>query len=226
MSGSHLVDSPDANRFRANAKLASWHNVWFGDPSKMPKEVHCHMKRASDALHDGLKKVEALATDPTRTSVVRHHDARIVAEKTIAAILDAKGKQEAAGNAMMAEANEAINEAFAFVEGRSPIYERIIGFINANATNHRKIREAMKQDPQIVTILSTYPPYVFDLPKDVVTSIATEGWMHHTPEAAEKMLQGQAVLKAAAGFDRAVKGVRASFYNDTIATQAANRVEV
>jgi len=220
-----LVDSPDANKFRANAKLASWHNVWFGDPSKMPKEVHGHMKRASDALHAGLNKVDALADDPTKTTVVRHETAKKVAENTIAAILDAKGRQEAAGHAMMAEANEAINEAFAFDANRSPIYERIINWINSKSGDTQKIREAMKQDPQIVAVLSNYPPYVFDLPQDVCRKIATEGYMHHTPEAADKLLSGQRVIDAAKGYDRAVKGVRASFYNETVAGQAAKRVE-
>ncbi len=223
-----LVDSPDANKFRANAKLASWHNVWFGDPAKMPKEVHGHMKRASDALHAGLNKVDALADDPTKTTVVRHETAKKVAENTIAAILDAKGRQEAAGHAMMAEANDAINEAFAFDASRNPIYERIINWINSKASEKggiAKVREAMKQDPQIVTVLSNYPPYVFDLPQDTCRSIATEGYMHHTPEAADKLLTGQRVIDAAKGYDRAVKGVRASFYNETVAAQAAKRVE-
>lgn len=49
--------------------------------------------------------------------------------------------------------------------------------------------------------------------------------MHHTPEAADKLLTGQRVVEAAAGYDRAVKGVRASFYNETVAAQAAKRVE-
>lgn len=26
-----LVDSPNANKFHPNAKLGTWHNVWFGD---------------------------------------------------------------------------------------------------------------------------------------------------------------------------------------------------
>lgn len=70
-----------------------------------------------------------------------------------------------------------------------------------------------------------YPPYVFDIPQDVCRKIATEGYMHHTPEAADKLLTGQRVIEAAAGYDRAVKGVRASFYNETVAAQAAKRVE-
>ena len=220
-----LVDSPDANKFRTNAKLATWHNVWFGDPAKMPKEVHGFMKGASNALHAGLDKVAALADDPTKTTVVRHETAKMVAEKTIAAILDNKGRQEAAGHAMMAEANDAINATFALNESRAPIYERIINWINSKSGDTRAIREAMKQDPQIVTVLSNYPPYIFDLPQDVCRKIATEGYMHHTPEAAEKLLTGQHVIDAAKGYDRAVKGVRASFYNETVAAQAGKRVD-
>lgn len=220
-----LVESPEANKFRANAKLASWHKVWFGDPAKMPKEVHGYMKRASDALHAGLAKVDGLADDPTKTTVVRHETAKKVAENTIAAILDAKGRQEAAGHAMMAEANDAINEAFPFDTNRSHIYERIINWINSNSSEHAKIREAMRQDPQIVTVLSNYPPYVFDISQGACRTIATEGWTHHAPEAAEKLLSGQRVIDAAKGYDRAVKGIRASFYNETVAAQAAKRVD-
>lgn len=220
-----LVDTPEANKFRANAKLSTWHNIWFGDPAKLPKEVHGFMKRASDALHTGLDKVAALADDPTKTPVVRHETAKAVANKTIAEIVDAKGRMEAAGRSMMADANAAIDQAFALNDSRTPVYERIVNWINSKATEPAKIREAMKQDPQIVTVLSQYPPYVFDLAEDVARKIVIDGYIHHMPETADKLLQGQALVETAAGYDRAVKGVQGSFYNETMAAQAAKRVE-
>ncbi len=188
-----LVDTPEANKFRANAKLSTWHNIWFGDPAKLPKEVHGFMKRASDALHTGLDKVAALADDPTKTPVVRHETAKAVANKTIAEIVDAKGRMEAAGRSMMADANAAIDQAFSLNDSRTPVYERIVNWINSKANEPAKIREAMKQAPQIVTVLSQYPPYVFDLAEDVARKIVIDGYIHHMPDTADKLLQGQAL---------------------------------
>lgn len=220
-----LVDSPAANKFRSEAGLPTFHKIWFGDPQRMPNEVHPLMQNSAKVLQAGLAKVAALADDPTKTPVVRHETAKKVADSTTAALLENKARQEAVGNRMMAEANDAINETFAFAEGRSPIYERVINWINSHKHELRRIGEASKQDRQIVTVLSHYPPYVFDLPKEAIDKIVIDGYMHHAPQATEKLLQGQAVVSAAAGYDRAVKGVRASFYNPTIAGQAAKRVE-
>ena len=46
---------------------------------------------------------------------------------------------------------------------------------------------------------------------------------HHMPDAMKKLEEGQKVVTAVAGFGRAINGIHASFYNETIAAQAAKR---
>lgn len=225
MSGKRFVETPEAAKFIDRASLTNWHEVWFGNPKKMPKEVHPFMQASSRALLAGLGKIAGLVDDPTKTLVVKHETGKKIAENTIAALLDNKNKQIAFGQRMMAEANEAINAAFSLDAINDRVVDRIIDFINANTKSQGKIREAMEQDPKIVAVLSNIPAYTFDLADEVVKSIVFSGYKQHTPEARDKLLQGEAVIKAAAGYDRAIKGVHASFYNETLASQAAKRVE-
>lgn len=223
-----LVDTPSANKFRNNAKLPTWHKIWFGDTAKLPPEVHGFVKRASTALLIGIGKVDGLADDPTRTPVVRHATAKTVAAKAIAEILECKSQVEAFGHNMTNEASQTIDERFAINPNHSPIYERVINWINSKANlpdGPQKIREAMKQDPSIVTVLSNYPPYIFDLNEGICKNLVVDGYMHHMPEAADKMVAGQKLVETATNYDRAVKGVQGSFYNEGMALQAAKRVE-
>lgn len=224
-----LVDQPAENEFRQRASLESFRKVWMGDIAKLPTEVHGYVKRANEALLGGLDKVARLADDPTKTEVVRHEAAKIVADRTVASIEESRAGLAAFGRQMTDEANTAIGERFTLRPERAQVYERIIGFVDKKskeAGGALKIREAMKQDPEVVTVLSQFPPYVFELADDICHSIVIDGYKHHMPDAMNKMAEGQAIVEVAAGYDKVVSGVRHSFYNPALAMQAGRRVDI
>lgn len=223
-----LVNTPAANAFREMAGTHTGRKVLLGDTATLPKEVHLHVTRADEALVNGMAKVAKLPDDPTKTPVVMHETGGLIAAQTIAVIEDSKAKIEAHGEEMMTEATAEIHARFTLKQDRAMVYERVISWINSKANDANgptKIREAMRQDPDIVTVLTEYPPYLFELAPDVRMGIVIDGYQHHMPLATERVVQGQKLVETAGKYDRVIAGVKASFYNKAMAAQASRRVE-
>jgi hypothetical protein len=115
-----------------------------------------------------------------------------------------------------------------FDEGKRAVYERIVDFINDASQETGgilRIREAMKRDPQIISVLTHYPPYLIRLSEDIATNIIVDGYKAHAPDALSHLDQGKELVKIAGNYDEVARGVRSSFYNETMAQQATMRVE-
>ena len=231
MLNGQLVRSPSANNFFERASIPTGRKLLFGDRSKFEGTRTANAIGAvDDAMQVALKKMVDLQGDKTRVSEIDKHVAAKAIARTLASVAHASKEAIAGeGKTLMAEATAAIQSQFALKPDRAVVYDRIVNWINdkaKDADGPRKIREAMKQDAEIVTVLREMPPYLFDLAPAVRDDVIYGGMVEHAPEHAEKFVQGQSMVELSERYDKAINGIHTSFYNEAITAQAATRVEV
>jgi hypothetical protein len=229
MSIPMLVQDEDAQYFAQQASTEVGRKVLLGDREKLDEHAWNAVTSAHDWLRDGVSKIGALVNDPTRNEVLKHEAAQKVAERTIAGIQQSLGVIESRARVLHTEAHEMVEKRFAIDPVRASIQSEIRGWIREQTKSEdglNKIRQAMRSDPEVASVIYHSPHFLMNLAGNVRDNMRIEAIETHVPAAYKKLEASIALKDTAAKYPKAIAGVRRSFFNAGLAAKAAQRVEI
>ena len=229
MNDSTFSKDPASVEFNSSMGTPSGRKARFGDPERVLPEVSGHVRAAHDAFVSGLTKVTQLADDETRTLVVKHDSARTVTLRTVAAIERSQHSIIGVADGLDAQAMETINRTFAADPAKVLVYDRIERWIGETAPAKegiQRIRDEMKEDPDIVITLHHSKPYIMGLAKEVRLRLIDAGVEMHAPEAMQQFEKAKSLRNLAGKYSKVTKGIRSSWFNNALAEKAKSRVEI
>jgi hypothetical protein len=222
-----LVQTPEATELFSMPDTAR--KLILGDPGKFEGTAEHTIVAAHNVVGDAMVKISALREDKTRNDVQRHAAAKVIADRTLAALEDARGRIDAEGKRLQREATDTINESFGSDPNRAAIQSEIRGWIREQAKTPKgitKIREAMKANAEVGAILFHSPHFLLGLADSVRDNMMMDAIETHLPKAHAKLEKGMALCDLSNKYPAAITKVRRAFFNGAIAAQAASRVEV
>ncbi|HEX3423025.1 MAG TPA: hypothetical protein VHS33_06460 [Sphingomicrobium sp.] len=229
MSIPMLVQDEDAQHFAQQASLEVGRKVMLGDQEKLDKLAWNALTSAHDAMADGVQKIGRLVSDPTRNEVLKHEAAQQVAERTIATLDQTQKVLQARANALHTEAHEIVEQRFAIDPVRASIQSEIRGWIREQTKDEDglvKIRQAMRSDREVASVIYHSPHFLMNLASDVRNNMRIDAIEAHVPDAYQKLEASIALSDTAAKYPRAIAGVRRSFFNAGLAAKASQRVQI
>jgi hypothetical protein len=224
-----LVQDPDAQHFAQQATTEVGRKVLLGDRDKLDDHVRTAISNAHGWLADGVQKVGALVDDPTRNDVLKHEAAKIVADRTIEGLQQSQKALENRAGALHTEAHQMVEQRFAIDPVRASIQSEIRGWIREQVKNEDgllTIRQAMRSDPEVASVIYHSPHFLMNLASPVRDNMRIEAIEAHVPAAYKKLEASIALTDTAAKYPKAIAGVRRSFYNAGLAAKAAQRVQI
>lgn len=229
MNNSIMSKTPDAIEFNSSMQTESGRKAKLGDPERVNSQVSGYVLSAHNALKEGQATIARLAEDETRTAPLKHEAARTVTLRTVASIEAAQRSIVSAAEDFETQAEDMIADRFAPDATRSHWEMRIAEWIAETAKAKdglQRIREAMKQDPEIVSVLKHSKSYILGLAPKVRDGLYIDGIEMHLPEAVKLANDGLKLRDTADKYSRVTKGIRSSWFNKAIAEKAKSRVEV
>lgn len=224
-----LVNSPDAEGFMQRLGTDVGRKVALGDRSQYDGRALNLIAAAHNAVIEGVPKIIALASDPTRTTVQQHHSARQIATKIGAAVIQSKTGLEGVARELMAEGEQAILERFALDPNRHAIHSEMRGWIRGRAVEAdgiMKIREAAKTNSELVGVIHGSPNFLLDLSETTRENIVTDGFARFAAGGWAKIEESQRLNELAARYAKFPDMVHLYSYNRELANQANRRVEL
>lgn len=221
---------PAATEFLDLVQIDSGLRVALGDP-KVEAGVGPDIVRAHIALREGVKKISALAEDPTRTEVARHLAAKKVAGAVVAELTKTKAAIERRATDLRTEALRQVDLQLGPTADKAALHSEVRAWIRDAAKNSdglERIRVAMKEDgSEIAAVLWHSPRYLLGLPSaaslETLRLEALEGWRPDLYAALETSANLDELLGK---YQATVNKIETAFYNPAMAAQASKRVEV
>jgi hypothetical protein len=227
MLGQPLVQTEEATDFFSQPDVLR--KVMLGDPDKVDETVRTAVVAAHNAVGNGMLKVAALTQDKTRTEVQRHAAAGTVAEQTAAALAQTQGLLNATADRLQREAGTMIEQTFALDANRASIESEVRSWVREQASKPEglaTIREAMKEDRTVATVLWHGPTFLLGLAPAVRENMRIDAIEYHVPKAYKALESSNALKETATKYTAAIAKVRRTFFSKALADQAATRVEV
>lgn len=222
-----LVKSEPAQQFLSSMSRNVDRKAHLGDPAKHQVVLNS-ITAAHTAVENGVKTLERLADDPTRSEPEKHDAARIVASRTIATLEQSQANIAANAKKIINEANEAIEAQFAPNPMKVGLESDIRTWVRerAQAGDVAAIKEQLKATPEVAAVIYHTPRFLLSLAEDTHTSFMETIIEAHAPKEFAAISEGLELAKLAERYAPVIKSVRNSFYNNAIADKAKLRVEV
>ncbi len=225
-----LVQTPQASGFLELAATETGRKAFLGDPEKFDSDVGPDILNAQIALRDGVETIGRIIQDPTRNNDVQKHEAAgIVAERTIEALEKAKAKIESRANYLLMAGQEDAQATFRLDPARRFVHEHILAHMTNLASKPdgtAKLRQIIEEDGEAAAVFANTKPYLLNMNADNHRNLQFKVIERHAPDAWAKMQAGVALTDLAPRFDKAISGVRASFFNSALAAKAKLRVQL
>ncbi len=223
-----LVYDPASQELLGKGMLPTFLNLRLGNPSKFEPEVAAAVKRARDALVDGISKVTRLAGDESRTEAERHHAARTVANKTNAVLTASHNIIESRANTLRTDAMTKIENAFQTSLERQAIHSELRAYIRelAGKGDIPAVRELM-ENYEAASVVAHSPRVLLGMAPKVHDSLYVHAVERHLPQEFAQLEQADTINVLAAKYPVAAREVNSAFYNNMLAERyTATRVEV
>jgi Arc/MetJ family transcription regulator len=176
-----------------------------------------------------VKKIGALAADPTRNEVQKHDAARQVAEKVVGVMERSHTALNRIVAALDAEAQAEVDKVFALPSHRGGIHDAMrnrFGEMAKRETGLTEIRAIVAKDREAAAVIVNTPAWLLGIAEEAHGGIMGDTIKRFAPNAAIAVAKSQRLEEVAAKYPKAIAGVRRSFFNAAIADKAKNRVEV
>lgn len=125
---------------------------------------------------------------------------------------------------------QALADAFFEMRGeRSAIDAQIMDWVKDQAGKDggvAQIRKTAMDEPQLAAVLYNAPNFLLGINEKSHAKLRLDVVERHAPSAYKAMDQGVELQGLVPRYDKAIAGIHSSFYNPTIADQAASHVEV
>ncbi len=184
---------------------------------------------AQDVLRKGVERAVALVQDRTRTDVAKHAAAKQIAENTAKQLAFTRNQLAAKAEDLMQD-GQAVADAFFEMRGeRSAIDAQIMDWVKEQAGKDggiAQIRKTAMDEPQLAAVLYNAPNFLLGINEKSHSKLRLDVVEKHAPSAYNAMDQGVELQGLLPRYDKAIAGIHSSFYNPTIAEQAASHVEV
>lgn len=225
-----LVQTPQAAEFMQMASIEAGGRALLGDTEKFDSSVGPDITMAQIMLRDGVDTIGRIIQDPTRNNeVLKHEAAGIVAGRTIEALEKAKAKIESRANYLLMAGQEDAQATFRLDPARRFVHEHILAHMTNLASKPdgtAKLRQIIEEDGEAAAVFANTKPYLLNMNADNHRNLQFKVIERHAPDAWAKMQAGVALTDLAPRFDKAISGVRNSFYNPALAAKAKLRVQL
>lgn len=224
-----LVNTPEAEEFFGWARTDTGLNVLIGEERNVEPGVGPEYQSLRIDLRHTTKKVEALASDPTRSDPERHAAAQKLANALIEKVSKTKAAFEKRENYLQTEAFRDADLALGPKDARGALESDIRDYFwdaGRKADGLGNIRAAMKQSEDAARVLYHSPSFLLGLPEDVHDELRMEVLEARRPEAFKNLNAAIQLGTFLPKLDRLVDKIRRTFFNGETAKQASRRVEV
>ena len=228
MQGAYLVSHKDGIESLVSLQSDTGNKSRFGNPEKFP-----HMQGRIAELHrvvaENTKLVVALAGDMTRTDVVKHVDAKKLAERTSKAIRTVAEEIKAKAEYLQVRGQEVADEALAPRAGFGHLDSEIRGWMRdavKTPEGMAKVSELAKKDATIAAIIYHSPQFLTGLSEGLHTKMRLQAVERFAPNAYAMLNEGIELQSLSPRYERVVLEVHSSFYSPHLADKGATRVEL
>lgn len=225
----YLVNGPHAVDFLETALTETGTRAMLGDP-KIEAMVGVDIVNAHIALREGTKKVVGLVNDPTRTDVSKHAVAKKLADSVIEKLARTRSVIENRANHLESEGFRMADIELGPKPERAALDSEIRGWIRETLSKGGDgigvVRETMKQNESVAAILWHSPRFLLGLPEDVYGTLRYDALETHRPSIYASLTTSYDLKELLGKYDKTIRKVQSSFYNQEMANAAAKRVEV
>ena len=226
----YLVNTPNAEKFLTLANTNAGLRAMLGDADADKfKGMGQTITDAQEVLRKGVERAVALVQDRTRTDVAKHAAAKQIAESTAKQLAFQRNQIAAKAEDLMQD-GQAVADAFFEMRGeRSAIDAQIMDWVKDQAGKDggvAQIRKTAMEEPQLAAVLYNAPNFLLGINEKSHAKLRLDVVEKHAPTAYKAMDQGVELQGLVPRYDKAIAGIHSSFYNPTIADQAASHVEV
>lgn len=205
------------NAFIANADS-------FDDP-----RVKIKVAAAHNAMDEGLKVVDRLTRDESRTDASKHARAKKEAEKVSSALGDVHDQMIKSADELNAAAVALVDE-YLKVDNINPfILSKKFEWVKEQWADPnggaQRIREMVSRDPQLAALMCRTDAYLLGIPDAQRENYVEAGLKAHVPDADAKINSERKLRAAAERIAPIAADVHTNFYNEAIAMRLATRVE-
>lgn len=223
-----LVKTEAARKFLASMGRNTDRRAYLGDPAKHQPALN-FITASHTAMEAALGKLAGLVDDPTRPSdPEKNHAARIVGNKLIETLERSHSGIIATANKIAGDASAAIDAQFAPNPNRAAIEGEIRTWVRerAKAGDVAAIKEEMKGSPEVAAVVYHSPRFLLGLASDTHESFKADAVETYAPKHMDALGEALELSRVAEHYPAIVKSVKSSFYNNAVADQYRNRVEV
>lgn len=225
-----LVNTPQAEQWLtlAATETGSEAIVCGNSDNYSDAESSAALLNASIALRDGVRTIEALNLDRTRTDPLKHEAASKVSANVVGKLEHAKATVERRASALYASGVEEADAAFAPNLNRSHLDAEIIRYVreeSAKPDGIVKVHGLVRSNRNVASVVYGAESFLLGIAEPTHTRMKFDAVEHHVPAAYKRMTDSLALRELPAKLDAAANSVRRSFHNPGIAAGMATRVQ-
>lgn len=227
----YLVNTPHAVSFMELALTDTGTKAFIADETKFDSSVGPLIASTRIALRQGAEKCAALAGDPTRTEVAKHHAAQQVGQAVCATLEKAAETVARRADELIRVGTEEANRGFAIDASRAALDAEIRAYVKdqlkrPDGLGIVKVRELLQSNFNVANAIYNAESFLLGLEPTLHTDWRVKAIESHFPAAYEKVNSGADLQTLPPKFNKAIGSVRSTFFNAALAAQASRRVQV
>lgn len=223
-----LVASPEAEHFLSMAMLPNSTTALLGKYDHLADEVKTRVQASHVGLNAAVAKVVALTGDMTRTEAQRHQAARVLATKTAEDMASTRDYLRRNAETVNRKVSETIEGAW---NGKvnPQVHSEIRTYLREVSTRPdglTQIQRLVDTQQEVAATVWYSPSFLMGVPDESMTGLRARALEHHWPAQFAKVSEANEWGEIAGKFDATIPKLHRTFFNPTVADQAATRVEV
>lgn len=228
MQTPYLVHSREAIETLVSLQTETGNRSRFGNPEKF-KTMGDRIAELHRTVAENTVRAAALAGDMTRTEVVRHMEAKKLAERVSQAIRTVAQEIKAKAEYLQVRGQEVADEALAPRAGYAALDSEIRGWMREAVKTPEgmaKVSELAKKDATIAAIIYHSPQFLTGLSESLHTKMRLQAVERFAPNAYAMLNEGIELQALAPRYERVVSEIHNAFYSPHLADKGATRVEL